>query len=103
MVQHSPTGRLARKQGPGTLFGVPVGDLGWFTSLIMSIASGFVAFFAATFLAIITILLLNSFAHKNLDFTLSYRAIGLPIGLAVLVLAGVYLGTLWAKRQLRRS
>lgn len=103
MVQHSPNGRLTRQHGPGTLFGVPIGDLGWFTSLIMSIASGFVAFFAATFLAIVSILLLNSFAQKSIDFTLSYRDIGLPIGLAVLLIALIYLGTLWAKRQLRRS
>jgi hypothetical protein len=87
----------------GYLFGVPIGDLGWFTSLIMAVASGFVAFFASTFLAIVTILILNSAAGKQVDFTLSYRAIGLPLGLAVAFLALVYLGTLWMKRQLRRS
>ena len=103
MAPRTRSGKTQPKQGQGFLFGVPIGDLGWFTSLIMSLASGFVAFFAATFIAIITILCLNSFAHKNVDFTLSYRRIGLPIGLIVLVVALGYLGTLWIKRQLRRS
>lgn len=103
MAQRSPNTLVGRARGPGYLFGVPVGDLGWFTSLVMSIASGFVAFFASTFIAIISILLLNSFAHKELDYAASYRRIGLPLGLAVLILALAYLGTLWARRQLRRS
>ena len=103
MAQRSPDSINFRKKGPGYLFGVPLGALGWFTSLLMSVASGFIAFFAATFCAIITILLLNSFAHTQLDFTISYKRIGLPIGLVVLVLAMAYLGTLWARSQLRRT
>jgi hypothetical protein len=37
------------------------------------------------------------------DFTLSYRRIGLPVGLVVLVVALAYLGTVWVRRQIRRA
>ena len=88
---------------PGTLFGVPVGDLGWFTSLLMGFASGFAAFFAATFCGIVTILVYNSATHGTVDYALSYRAVGLPVGLVVLLAALGYLGTLWCRRIFRRA
>jgi hypothetical protein len=87
----------------GYLFGVPLGDLGWFASLLMAVASGFMAFFASTFCAIVFILVYNSALHGNLDYTFSYRWIGLPIGLLVMAAALGYLGTLWLKRMLHRN
>jgi hypothetical protein len=69
----------------------------------MSVASGFAAFFAATFFGIISLLFYSSITHHAVDFTLSYKRVGLPVGLLVLVAASSYLGTLWTKRQLRKS
>ncbi len=92
-----------RSFGRGYLFGVPVGDLGLFASLLIGLASGFLAFFLATFLSIITLLFLNTAGHANLDYALTYKRIGLPIGLIVGVLALSYLGLLWGRRQLRRA
>lgn len=89
--------------GRGYLFGVPVGDLGLFASLLIGLASGFLAFFLATFVSIITLLFLNTARHANLDYALTYKRIGLPIGLVVGVLALSYLGLLWGRRQLRRA
>ena len=86
-----------------TLFGIPIGELGWFGSLLIGVASGFMAFFATTFCAIVVILIVNSAAHTHIDFAISYRDIGLPIGLVVLVTALGYLGTLWTKRVLRKA
>ena len=93
----------ARTFGAGYLFGVPLGDLGWFGSLLMGVASGFIAFFASTFCAIFFILLYNTALHGNIDFALSYRRVGFPIGIVVMAVALSYLGTLWCKRILRRS
>jgi hypothetical protein len=92
-----------RTIGSGYLFGVPLGDLGWFASLVMSVALGFLAFFAATFCAIVGILFYNTATHHAVDFALTYRRVGLPVGLVVLVVAMGYLGTLWVKRQLRKQ
>jgi uncharacterized BrkB/YihY/UPF0761 family membrane protein len=92
-----------RTIGSGYLFGVPLGDLGFFTSLIMSVAIGFAAFFAATFCAIVSLLFYNTATHSAVDFALTYRRVGLPVGLLVLVLALSYLGTLWVRRHLRKA
>ncbi len=110
----SPSQRIARgaqkpvlpsldKAAAGTYFGVPLGDLGWFSTLLMSFAAGFIAFFAATFLAILTILILNTATHGTVDYALSYRRVGLPAGLLVLSAALVFLGRLWILRQLRQA
>jgi len=102
--QNGTPGRSGgRASGPGTLFGVPVGDLGWFASLLMGTATGFAAFFAATFLGIFGILIYNTAAHGNVDFSYSYLRVGLPVGLVVLVVALGYLGTLWVRRITRRG
>ncbi len=96
-------GRVSgRVSGPGTLFGVPVGDLGWFASLLMGTATGFAAFFAATFAGIVSILIYNSATHRNVDYSYSYIRVGLPFGVLVLAIALGYLGTLWVRRMTRR-
>ena len=69
----------------------------------MGAAAGFAAFFAATFLGIVTILMAEHRGAPELDFALSYRRVGLPVGLVVLATAWSYLGTLWLRRQLRRG
>jgi len=93
----------ARTFGSGYLFGVPLGDLGWFSSLLISFALGFAAFFAATFFAIFAVLIYNTATHHAVDFALTYKRIGLPVGLLVLFAALAYLGTLWVRRHLRKS
>ena len=105
MTQSSPPQATStpRTFGAGYLFGVPIGDMGWFGSLLIGVASGFMAFFASTFCAIVFILIYNTAAHGNIDFAMSYRRVGFPIGGVVMVVALSYLGMLWAKRILRRS
>ncbi|SFS03305.1 hypothetical protein SAMN05421771_0763 [Granulicella pectinivorans] len=88
---------------PGTLFGIPVGELGWFASLLMGTAVGFAAFFAATFVGIISIMAINTIGHHAIDYSLAYKRIGLPIGLLVIAVAYAYLATLWTKRILRKA
>jgi hypothetical protein len=105
MAQPSPTNPQATPKtfATGYVFGIPLGDLGWFGTLLIGVASGFFAFFASTFCAIFVILICNTAFHTTIDFALSYRRVGLPIGLIVLIAALSYLGALWFKRILRRS
>jgi hypothetical protein len=105
MTQPTPTSPAAAPQtiAAGYVFGIPLGDLGWFGTLLIGVASGFFAFFASTFCAIFFILIYNTAFHGTIDFALSYRRVGFPIGMVVLVAALSYLGTLWFKRILRRS
>jgi hypothetical protein len=92
-----------RTIGGGYLFGVPVGDLGWFASLLMGVASGFVAFFIGTFLGIVGIAIFNGVTHREADLSWSYKGFGLTAGVVVMALALGYLGMLWVRRKLRRG
>ncbi len=87
----------------GYLFGAPVKDLGWAATLIMGLAAGFITFFAMTFVGIVAILILRESGHPAADFTISYRLMGLPAGLLMMVLSLAYLGTFWVKRITRRA
>lgn len=89
--------------GEGYLFGAPIYGLGWFASLIVSVGAGFAAFFASTFVAIVTLLFYNSIARHAIDFNVTYRDVGLPVGLVVMALAFIYMGRLWVKGLVRRK
>lgn len=105
MAQTPQNGTLnpPRAFGSGYLFGIPLGDLGILTTLLMSGAVGFAAFFAATFCAIIGLLFYKMATSHMPDFTLTYKWVGVPVGIAVLLLTLAYLGTLWIKRKLRKG
>ena len=92
-----------RARREGTVFGIPMGDLGWFQSLIMGVAAGFTAFFLATFLAILGFGLYSGFSHHPVDFAMTYKRVGLPIGLAVGLGSLSYLAIQWVRRLLNKS
>ena len=87
----------------GRLFGIPLGDLGWFASLLIGAAVGVIGFFATTFVGIFGIMIYNSVAHANVDYEYAYARGGLTVGILTLVAAWGYLGTLWVKRITRKG
>lgn len=91
------------QEAKANLFGIPMGDLGWFASLLMGAAAGFSAFFAGTFVGIVGIMIYNSTSHQAVDFSLSYKRGGLIAGVITLLLSWGYLGTLWVKRITRKA
>ncbi len=91
----------ARREG--TLFGIPFGDLGWFQSLLMGLAAGFTAFFLATLLAIIGFGLYTGFSHHPVDFAMTYKRVGLPVGLGVGIAALLFLALQWVRRMVRKG
>ncbi len=94
---------VAGARRDGELFGIPLGDLGWFASLLMGVATGMAAFFLATFLAIIALLVYTMASHKTPDFALAYRVVGFPVGVVVMTLALGFLAVQWAKRMARKK
>lgn len=94
---------VVRARREGVLFGIPLGDLGWFSSLLMGLATGFAAFFATTFVSIMALLFYRVASGHNPDFAIAYRDIGFPVGIVVLVLALSYLGVIYARRMRRRQ
>jgi len=93
---------VARARREGVLFGIPLGDLGWFSSLLMGFATGFAAFFLTTFVSIMSLLIYRLSSGHNPDFAIAYRDIGFPVGVVVLIAALSYLSVLYARRMRRR-
>ena len=100
---NAPLAPEAKTFSRGYVFGAPVKDLGWFASLVMGLATGFMAFFFVTFLGIVAILIWRENGHPAADFTFSYKWMGLPAGLLVMVISLAYLGTFWVKRIFRKA
>jgi hypothetical protein len=86
----------------GKFFGIPLGDFGFFTSLLMATAVGFVSFFLFTFLAIFGIMIYNGMGH-HVDYAESYKYISFPAGCIVLAISLIFFGTLWLRRKLSRG
>ena len=93
---------VERARREGSLFGLPLGDLGWFQSLLMGLATGFAAFFLATFVSIMALLFYTSATHHTPDFAITYKKIGLPAGLITGGLALGFLGFQWMRRMVRK-
>ena len=98
----TPLTDVARARREGTLLGIPLGDLGWFQSLLMGSAAGFAAFFLTTFVSILSLLIYATASHQHVDYAIAYKRIGFPVGVAVLALALAFLGVQYA-RQLKRK
>ncbi len=86
-------------QAAGKFFGIPLGDLGIFSSILMAITVGFLSFFLFTFLAIAGIMIYNGMGH-HVDYAESYKYISFPAGCIVLALSLIFFGTLWLRRKL---
>jgi hypothetical protein len=83
----------------GTVFGFPLRGFGLFTSLLLSFAAGFFAFFACTCLAIFTLLAWNLGGHHAVNYADTYRYVGLPAGLIVLFIALPFFLTQWIRAK----
>jgi ABC-type dipeptide/oligopeptide/nickel transport system permease subunit len=94
---------IERARRDGVLFGIPLGDLGWFASLLMGIAVGMAAFFATTFVAIVVMLVEQTATHRVPPYDIAYRHFGFPVGVTVMALALGYLGVNWTRRMARKS
>jgi hypothetical protein len=92
----------ANPPAEGRFFGIPLGDFGLFTSLLMALAVGFLSFFLFTFLAIVGIMIYNGMGHR-VDYAESYKYISFPAGCVVLVISLVFFGRLWLRRKFLRG
>jgi hypothetical protein len=99
----SSPGRGADRSGsdgaPGRVFGIPLGELGLFSSLLMAFSFGFLVFFATCFVAILGLLFYNSAGNHSVNMADSYRYFAFPAGLAALGFALVVLLGLWVRRK----
>ena len=89
-------------RGGGRVLGFPLEGFGLFTSLLLSLASAFFTFFASTCIAIFSLLGWNIFGHHTVNYADSYRYVGFPAGVLVLLVALPVFGTLWVRAKIRR-
>jgi len=88
---------------PARLLGIPLGDFGLFSCVLLSIASGFFAFFGSCFLAIMSLLVWNTLARQQINYADSYRYIAAPIGVVVMAFGFVFFTSVWLRRKLTRA
>jgi hypothetical protein len=91
---------LPQHHSSSRILGIPLGELGLFSSLLMATAFGFLVFFAACFVSILGLLFYNQSGHHAVNMADSYRYVAFPAGLAALGLALVVLLGLWLRRKL---
>ena len=84
------------------MFGFPLAGFGLFTSLLLSFASAFFTFFASTCIAIFALLAWNIGGHHAVNYADSYRYVGFPAGVIVLLVALPVFGTLWVRAKLKK-
>ena len=73
---------------------------GLFTSILLPIAAAFFTFFATTTIAIFALLAWNLIGHHAVSYADSYRYVGLPAGVLVLVVALPVFAVLWVRSKL---
>ena len=88
------------RQG-GTVLGFPLKGFGLFTSLLLAFASAFFTFFASTAVAIFSLLGWNLIGHHAVSYADSYRYVGFPAGVLVLLVALPVFGVLWLRAKAR--
>ena len=86
----------------GTVLGFPLKGFGFFTSLLLSFAAAFFTFFASTTLAIFALMAWNIAGHHTVNYADSYRWVGFPAFVVVLVVALPLFGALWVRAKLRK-
>jgi hypothetical protein len=92
----------ARRPGGASILGFPLEGFGLFTSLLFAVASAFFTFFASTTVAIFSLLGWNVFGHHTVSYADSYRYVGFPAGVIVLVVALPVFAVLWVRAKLRK-
>ena len=101
-VQHiaaQPASEPGKKEV--TIFKIPIGRLGFLSSILMGGACGFIVFFATFFLSIIGVAIYDAATGTSmLNLDISYRYIAAPVGLLAMAISLSYLLTVWVRRKM---
>ena len=84
------------------ILGFPLQGFGLFSSLLLGVASAFFTFFASTTVAIYALLAWNLIGHHAVSYADSYRYVGFPAGVLVLIVALPLFAVLWLREKMKR-
>jgi hypothetical protein len=90
-----------KRPSRGTFLGFPLEGFSFFQSLLLAFTSAFFAFFAATMVAIFSLLAWNLIGHHTVNYADSYLYVGLPAAVIVLLIALPLFGTLWIRAKVK--
>lgn len=90
------------RQNAGRIFGFPLEGFSLFQSLLLAVASGFLTFFATTCIAIFALLGWNIVGGHSVNYADTYRDVGFPAGLLVLVLAVPFFLAVWVRAKAKK-
>ncbi|MDE3063568.1 MAG: hypothetical protein KGJ51_10970 [Acidobacteriota bacterium] len=82
--------------------GFPLAGFSLFQSLLLAFASAFFTFFASTCVAIFVLLAWNLIGHHAVNYADTYRDVGFPAGVVVLVLALPFFLILWLRGKFQQ-
>lgn len=89
-------------QRGGRILGFPLEGFSLFQSLLLSFAAGFFTFFLTTCIAIFALLAWNVLGGHSVNYADTYRDVGFPAGVIVLVVALPYFGVQWVRAKVRK-
>ena len=90
------------RDGGGRVFGFPVEGFSLFQSLLVSVASAFLTFFLTTCISIFALLAWNVLGGHSVNYADTYRYVGLPAGVVVLIVALPFFLVLWVRAKTRK-
>ena len=94
--------QTADSQHGKRVFGFPLEGFSLFQSLLLAVASAFLTFFAATCVAIFVLLAWNYVGGHSVSFADTYRYVGLPAGVLVLLVAVPFFLVLWVRAKVKK-
>jgi hypothetical protein len=86
----------------GRIFGFPLKGFSLFQSLLLAVASAFLTFFATTCISIFALLGWNLLGGHSVNYADTYRYVGFPAGVLVLVVALPFFLALWVRAKVRK-
>jgi hypothetical protein len=86
-------------RGSLRVWGVPIG-FGFFSSILIAVALGFITFFGVTFLSIFGLMIYNRAGGHHVTLDTAYKFIALPAGIFMLLLSLAVLLGIWLHRKL---
>jgi hypothetical protein len=95
----SASGLVDTYTGP-RLFGAPVGDFGFFQTLLFIFATTVGSFLLGTFVGIFVLLIVLMASSRQVNFADSYLYVGLPVGILAFLFSLIYLGGIYIRRVL---
>ncbi len=95
--------QIAQGKSGRTVLGFPLQGFSLFQSLLLAVAAAFLTFFATTCVAIFALLVWHLFDPLALRHaTDTYRYVGFPAGVLVLVVGLPYFLVLWVRAKVKK-